>query len=106
MDNKLFIKSIITKPFHDLDLINFSNDEEHEKLLNRRLNFSTIIDMILFFLKNIKKLKLEIPTNTSDSKLTINHTKISDEIFTVLKQLIQNNFIKKKRERKKSIAKF
>ena len=106
INNKKIIKSIITKPFHDLDLINFSNDEEHEKLLNRRLNFSTIIDMILFFLKNIKKLKLEIPTNTSDSKLTINHTKISDEIFTVLKQLLQNNFIKKNENEKNQLQSF
>ena len=106
INNKKIIKSIITKPFHDLDLINFSNDEEHEKLLNRRQNFSTIIDMILFFLKNIKKLKLEIPSNTSDSKLTINHTKISDEIFTVLKQLLQNNFIKKNENEKNQLQSF
>ena len=106
INSKKIIKSIITKPFHDLDLINFSNDEEHEKLLNRRQNFSTIIDMILFFLKNIKKLKLEIPTNNSDSKSTINHTKISDEIFTVLKQLLQNNFIKKNENEKNQLQSF
>jgi len=81
INNKKIIKSIITKPFHDLDLISFNNDEEHEKLLNRRKNFATIIDMISFFLKNIKKLKLEIPTNTSESKVTIKHTRISDELF-------------------------
>ena len=106
INNKKIIKSIITKPFHDLDLISFSNDEEQEKMLNRRLNFSTLIDMILFFLKNIKKLKLEIPTNTSDSKLTINHTKISDEIFAVLKLLLQNNFIKKNENEKPQLQSF
>ena len=103
INNKKIIKSIITKPFHDLDLVSFSNDEEQEKLLNRRKNFSTLIDMILFFLKNIKKLKIEIPTNTSESKLTIKHTKISDEIFIVMKNLIQNNFIKKNENEKKKI---
>ena len=106
INNKKIIKSIITKPFHGLDLISFSNDEEQEKLLNRRENFSTIIDMILFFLKNIKKLKLEIPTNTSDSKLTITHTKISDEIFSILKQLLQNNFIKKNENEKNQLQSF
>ena len=106
INNKKIIKSIITKPFHDLDLVSFSNDEEQEKLLNRRKNFSTLIDMILFFLKNIKKLKIEIPTNTSESKLTIKHTKISDEIFIVMKNLIQNNFIKKNENEKTQLQCF
>ena len=104
--NKKIIKSIITKPFHDLDLISFTNDEEHEKLLNRRKNFATLIDMILFFLKNIKKLKLEIPTNTSESKLTIKHTRISDELFIILKHLLQNNFIKKNENEKTQLQCF
>ena len=97
INNKKIIKSIITKPFHDLDLISYDNNSEEDyiKILNRRNNFATLIEMILFFLKNIKKLKLEIPTNTSESKLTIKHTKISDEIFIILKSLLQNNFIKK-----------
>ena len=103
INNKKIIKSIITKPFHNLNLL---TDDDYEKLLNRRKNFSTLVDMILFFLTNSKKLKLEIPTNTSGSKLTIKHTKISDEIFTVLKALLQNNFIKKNENEEPQLQSF
>jgi len=107
INNKKIIKSIITKPFHDLNLVSCSdNEEDYDKLLNRRKNFATLVEMISFFLKNIKKLKLEIPTNTSESKITIKHTRISDELFTILKSLLQNNFIKKNENEKSQLQSF
>ena len=105
IDNRHIMKSLITKPFHLLDLISFT-ENDYEKIENRRKNFSIIIDMILFFLTNIKKLKLEIPTSISDNKLTINHTKLSNEIFDNLAILIKNNFNKKNDKEKAVLQSF
>ena len=79
VDNRRIMKSLINKPFYNLDLISFAEDN-YEKVENKRKNFATIIDMILLILTNIKKLKLEIPTSISDSKSSITHTKLSTEI--------------------------
>ena len=59
IENKKIMRSLITKPFHELDLISFNKDN-FEEVENRRKNFSVIIDIILFFLYNIQKLKLEL----------------------------------------------
>ena len=105
VDNRHIMKALITKPFHMLDLITYTEDN-YEKIVNRRKNFAIIIDMILFFLTNIKKLKLAIPTCISDSKLTITHTKLSTEIFDILGTLIKNNFNKKNDEEKAVLQSF
>ena len=105
IENKRIMRSLITKPFHDLDLIS-STDDNFEKVGNRRKNFSVIIDIILFFLTNIQKLKLEIPTSISDSKSTITHTILSEEIFNNLRFLIKNNFNKKNNDEKSVLQSF
>ena len=105
IENRPIMKALITKPFFNLDLISFTPDN-YEKIANRRRNFGIIIDLILFFLTNIKKLKLEMPTSISDSKLTITHTKLSDEIFNNLGNLIKNNFNKKNDEEKPILQSF
>ena len=104
VENKRIMKASI-KPFENLDIVNYSQDN-YEQIINRRKNFSVIIDIILFFLNNIKKLKLDIPTNTSDSKLTIEHTKLSQELFGILVNLIKNNFNKKNNEEKGILQSF
>ena len=104
-ENKRIMRFLIYRPFHDLDLIN-GNAENWEIIVNRRRNFCVIIDIILFFLVNIKKLKLDIPTNTSDSKFTINHTRLSEEIFNELGNLIKNNFNKRNNEEKTILQSF
>ena len=105
IENRPIMKALITKPFFNLDLISFTPDN-YEKIANRRRNFGIIIDLILFFLTNIKKLKLEMPTSISDSKLTITHTKLSDEIFNNLGNLIKNNFNKRNNEEKPILQSF
>ena len=104
VDKKPIMKALI-KPFENLDIVNYTKDN-YEQIINRRKNFSVIIDIILFFLNNIKKLKLNIPTNTSDSKLTIEHTKLSQELFGILENLIKNNFNKKNNEEKGILQSF
>ena len=100
IDNKNIIKALIYKPLANLDLtINFNE--------NRRENFIIIIDIIIFFLINIKKAKLDIPTCTSsDSKSSIKHTAISSELFIILPKLIKNNFNKKNHIEKKILQSF
>ena len=105
VNNKRIMRCLITKPFHNLDLIS-ENEENFEKIVNKRKNFCVIIDIIIFFLTNIKKLKLDIPTNTSDSKFTINHTKLSEEIFNVLGELIKKNFNKKNEKEQSALQSF
>ena len=104
VDNKRIMKALIN-PFENLDIVNYTKDN-YEQIINRRKNFSVIIDIILLFLNNIKKLKLNIPTNTSDSKLTIEHTKLSQELFGILENLIKNNFNKKNNEEKGILQSF
>ena len=99
VDNKRIMRALITKTFHDLDLINYTEDN-YEQAINRRRNFCVIIDIILFFLINIKKLKLTLPTSTSDSKFAITHTKLSEEVFNNLGLLIKNNFNKRNNNEK------
>jgi hypothetical protein len=99
INNRRILKSLITKPFFNLDLISY-NQTNFEMVENRRKNFSIIIDIIISFLKNIKKLKLEGPTCISDSKFNITHTKLSEEIFINLNYIIKNNFNKKNDEEK------
>ena len=92
-ENKRAMKALIA-PLKNLDIINYTEDN-YEQVINKRKNFSTIIDIIIFFLTNIKKLKLDIPKNDSDSKFTIQHPKLSGELFDNLENLIKNNFNKK-----------
>ena len=104
---RTIIKSIITKPFHNLNLVTAdSNDDEgYIKLLNRRKNFATLIDIISFFLKNIIKLKLEIPKNELDLK-TSKTTILGVELSGIMKPLLKNNFIKKNEEEKSQLQSF
>ena len=94
---KTIIESIITTPFKNLNLVNINsnnNNEEHYILLNRRKNFSTLINIICFFLKNIIKLKLKLPSN--DLKSTENDIiLIGAALSDILKPLLENNFVKK-----------
>ena len=94
INNKTVITYIITNPLSNLDLITIK-DNNFDKIDNKRKNFMTIIDIIIFILSNIKKLKLDVPiTESSDSKVNIKHTTISEEIFKVLEGLIKINFNK------------
>ena len=64
-------------------------------LLNRCKNFATLVDMISFLLKNIIKLKLELPSNVMELKAAQNKLiLIGVELSEILKPLLQNNFIK------------
>ena len=105
VNNRRIMKALITKPFYNLDLITIT-DDNLEKMINRRKNFSIIIDIIIFFLNYIKKLKLERPTSISDSKFTINHTRLSEEIFNNLEFLLKNNFNKKNNNEKSVLQSF
>ena len=105
VNNRRIMKALITKPFYNLDLITIT-DDNLEKMINRRKNFSIIIDIIIFFLNYIKKLKLERPTSKSDSKFTINHTRLSEEIFNNLEFLLKNNFNKKNNNEKSVLQSF
>ena len=98
------MRALLTKQtLFNLDL---SKSEDYEIVENKRKNFMVIIDIILFLLNNIKKLKLELPSNVSDSKLTINHTKLSQEIFDNLNPLIKNLFNKKNEEQRTVLLSF
>ena len=103
IDNRIIIKALIYKPLYNLDLV--TNSDENTKI--KRQNLMTIIDIIIFLLTNIKKLKLEIPTCSSlDSLLSIKHTKISQEIFDVLPKLIEVNFNRRNNDEKKILQSF
>ena len=95
IEEKRCMRALITKPFNELDLTKTENN--FEKKNNERKNFMVIIDIIIFLLNNIKKLKLDIPKD-GGSKLLINHSPISQEIFDNLGNLIKNNFNKKNEE--------
>ena len=99
------MRALLTKQtLFNLDLS--KSEEDFEKVENRRKNLMVIIDIILFLLNNIKKLKLELPSNVSDSKLTITHTKLSQEIFDNLNPLIKNLFNKKNEEQRTVLQSF
>ena len=87
IDNKRNMEALITKPLYNLDLA-----KDDKNVENKRKNFMVIIDIIIFLLNNAKKVKLELPTNESDS---INHTEFSKEIFDNLGGIIKNIFNKK-----------
>ena len=105
------IKSIINKPFHNLNLENIDSKNNNEKyiiLLNKRKNFSTLIDIISFFLKNILKLNLKLPSNTEELKTPEDNPiiLIGAELSKILKPLLQNNFIKKNENEELQIQSF
>ena len=101
--NKIIIRALIYKNLFNLNLISNSN----ENMDNKRNNFIIIIDIIIFLLKNIKTLKLEVPTCISPySILTLKNTRISEEIFDVLPNLIKNNFNKINNKEKKILQSF
>ena len=103
IDNRMIAKALIYKPLYNLDLT--TNSDEYTKI--KRQNLMTIIDIIIFLLANIKKLKLEIPTCSSlDSLLSIKHTKISQEIFDVLPKLIETNFNRRNNSKEKILQSF
>ena len=104
IEDRRNMRALLTKPIFSLDLA--KSEEDFEKVENRRKNFMVIVDIILFLLNNIKKLKLELPSNVSDSKLTINHTKLSQEIFDSLNPLIKNLFNKKNEEQRTVLLSF
>ena len=86
------IKSLIYKPLFNLDLI---NNKEDALLEIKKNNFIIIIDILIFLLKNIKYLELDVPSCSSKgSFFGIKHTKISKEIFEILANLIEVNFNK------------
>ena len=103
IEKRVIARALIYNPLYNLDLI--PNLDENTG--NKRKNFMIIIDIIIFLLTNIRKLKLEIPTCSSlDSLLSIKHTKISQEIFDILQKLIEVNFNKKNRNEKKILQSF
>ena len=81
------MKALLTKQLFDLDLA--KNDENIE---NKRKNFMVIIDIVVFLLTTVKKLKLDLPTYASEK---ITHTELSKEIYDNLNGLIKNIFNKK-----------
>ena len=103
IENEKFLKGLIHKPLYNLDLTT-NLDENTQK---KRQNLMSIIDIIIFILMNIKKLKLEIPTcSLVDSLSIIKHTKISQEIFDFLPNLIKVNFNKRNNIEKKILQSF
>ena len=112
MDNEELnsIYCFITKFFstiYNSDLINYL-DNDLLKIENKRKNFIIIIDIIIFLLKTIKYLSLEIPScsSSNDKKSNIKHTKISQEIFNILERLIKVNFIKRNSKDSKILSSF
>ena len=93
--NRFAMKNLIYNTLYNTDLINYL-DNDFIKVENKRKNFIIIIDIIIFLLKTIKYLQLEMPSCNSinDKKANIKHTKISQEIFNILEKLIKVNFIK------------
>ena len=104
------IKSIITKPFHNLNLVNIDSIDDNEEniiLLNRRKNLVTLVDIISFFVKNIIKLKLDLPSNVEELKSINNKiTLIGAELSEILKPLLENNFFKKNKNEKLQLQSF
>ena len=98
IDDRKNMKALLTKPLYNLDLA--KNDENVE---NKRKNFMIIIDIVIFLLTTAKKLKLDLPTNTSES---INHTELSKEIFDNLDGIIKNIFNKKIENQKTILQSF
>ena len=107
---KKIIKAIIKEPFLNLNLVNIDSNDDNEGyiiLLNRRKNFGTLVDMISFFLKNIIKLKLDLPSNEIELKTAQNKLfLIGSELSEILKPLLQNNFIKKNENEKSQLQSF
>ena len=98
------INSLIYKPLFNLDLI--SNNDEGDMEIKKN-NFIIIIDIIIFLLKIIQNLELDMPTCTSnDSILSIKHSKLSQEIFEILPNLIEINFNKINNKEKKILQSF
>ena len=98
INNRRNMKVLLTKQLFDLDLA--KNDENVE---NKRKNFMVIIDIVVFLLTTVKKLKLELPTYASDK---ITHTELSKEILDNLGGLIKNIFNKKIEDQKTILQSF
>ena len=107
IDNRYAMKNLIYNTIYNTDLINYL-DKDIIKIENKRKNFIIIIDIIIFLLKTIKFLKLDIPSlsSSTDKKSNIKHTKISQEIFNILERLIKVNFNKKNLKENKIFASF
>ena len=107
IDNRYAMKNLIYNALYNTDLINYL-DNDFNKIENKRKNFIIIIDIIIFLLKNIKFIKIDIPSCNSinDKKANIKHTKISQEIFNILERLIKVNFNKSNSKEKKILTSF
>ena len=105
--NRFAMKNLIYNTIYNSDLINYL-DNDLLKIENKRKNFIIIIDIIIFLLKTIKYLSLEIPScsSSNDKKSNIKHTKISQEIFNILERLIKVNFIKRNSKDSKILSSF
>ena len=98
-DDQNVISYLVVKPLTNINLI-----KNNENIENLRRNFIVIIDIIINFLKNIKKDELQSPmtfneidededTTQIEKKSTqVYHTKLSNEIFRILEKLIEINF--------------
>ena len=105
IDDECIINNLIYDNLYNLDLINYS-EKEIESLENKRKNFLIIIDIIIILLKNIDFLQLEKPKKEKQAKIKIIHTKISQNIFDILEDLIYSNFNKRNPHEKKFVQSF
>ena len=105
IDDECIINNLIYDNLYNLDLINYS-EKEIESLENKRKNFLIIIDIIIILLKNIDFLQLEKPKKEKQAKIKIIHTKISQNIFDILEDLIYSNFNKRNQHEKKIVQSF
>ena len=101
IDDNCTMKNLICNNLYDLDLINYSKD--YEKIQNIRKNFIIIIDIIIILLKNIDILQLEKPKLIT---IEINHTKINENFFNIIGNLINLNFNKKNSKENKFFQSF
>ena len=98
-DDQNVISYLVVKPLTNINLI-----KNNENIENLRRNFIVIIDIIINFLKNIKKDELQSPmtfneidededtTQIEKKNTQVYHTKLSNEIFRILEKLIEINF--------------
>lgn len=101
-ENKNIVESLIIKPLKDINLNDDSDDS-----FNVKNNFIIIIDIIIYWIKNILSSELTIPTLLSDMECIeekqnneVNHTIISKALFVILPNLIKVNFNSENKDNK------
>ena len=115
LNDKNIILHLINKQLKDLNLNSNENEKDEILFFNKKYNFIIIVDIIINWLNSIKNFDMQIPMifyeitdeleeedlvkqkeKENNETQEILHTNLSQALFDILPNLIQNNFNPKK----------